>query len=507
MAIIVEKVTLPDGTTGTRTRVTDDVPLNAPTVQTGGSSAPANNTPIVGGATPPGTPPEAGTPAPDNSPKVTGQVGQSQLAKDRVARFEQELRDRTLLDRMEFVLKKEGGAQGRLIFEAAVNRAYFSNRTLKTVFFERAYFKDAAKGDPNATKTIPYTNLTSDAIKRVIYGGENVTNLATDQAYNDKNLFALKFIRAGATGSWFDLKNGQQITDPGRISRLTNAPGSGMEEYIYRKDGTGDASSRAGHNAKAYAKMHNIQPGTASSFQSGVPPSPDLASAGASDLTGNPPNSLPESSVPNTVANIDQHGPTVVKNTNDSPKGMFAFPGVGAMVWVFFREGNPQFPVYFAASYSASEWGGAYGGNSLDPLGTNQGSTGNQTATSLKFNPNAGGGMEFTYIKDSSDPSGAGDKAVAMMYGDDGSNMMFSKGYHQIYTRHDRRDQIDGHLYRIVGGAEESWVEQDCSINIRGNVTIKIGKIDKESMEAMKDLSDFSNQMNKMLLENPGNSS
>ena len=29
----------------------------------------------------------------------------------------------------------------------------------------------------------------------------------------------------------------------------------------------------------------------------------------------------------------------------------FAIPAVGAHVWVFFRDGNPQFPVYFAASF------------------------------------------------------------------------------------------------------------------------------------------------------------
>lgn len=476
-----------------------------PTIQTRGTATPASNPSVV--SAPPNTTNEAGTPAPNSPPNVIGTAGQSQLAKDRVARFEHELKDRTLLDRIEWVIKKEGGAQGSLIFEAAVNRAYFNNQTLRYTFFQQAYFKDAAKGDPFATKTIPYTNLTVDAIKKVIYGGENKTNLATDQAYNDKKMFATRnFIANGATGSWFDLKNGSRITDPARITKLVNNPGSGMEEYVYRKDGTGPANSTAGRRAKQYAAMYNVQPSDGSStFQSGVPPTPDLAAAGASQLTGNPPNSLPEGSIPNTVANIDPHGPTVVKNTNDSPKGMFTFPGIGAMVWVFFREGNPLFPVYFAASYSAAEWGGAYGGNSVDPLGTNQGSIGNQTASSLKFNPNAGGGMEFTHIKDSSDPSGAGDKAVAMMYGDDGSNMMFSKGYHQIYTRHDRRDQIDGHSYRIVGASQEEWIEQDYSVNTRGNVTIKIGKIDKESMEAMKDLSDFSNQMNKMLLENPGN--
>ena len=220
-----------------------------------------------------------------------------------------------------------------------------------------------------------------------------------------------------------------------------------------------------------------------------------------STLTNEP---LVASEPPATVGNTDPHGPTVVKNTNDSAKGMFTFPGVGAMVWVFFREGNPLFPVYFAASYSSSEWKSAYGGNSLNPDGTNQGTVGSQVSNSLKLNPNAGGGLEFTHVKNVNDPTGSSDTAVAMIYGDDGSNMMFSKGYHQIYTRNDRRDQIDGHIYSIIGGAEEKWIEDDSSLNVKGNVTIKIGKIDAESMNAMKELSDFSKQMNDTLMSNAG---
>lgn len=425
--------------------------------------------------------------------------GIAQLIADRTARFETELRDPQVLDRMEYVLKREGGSSGYLIFETAVNRAMFGNETLKETLFKRAYFHSPA--DPAANKTTPHTNFTLDIVKRVIYNGANETNLATDQAYNDSNLFAKKFINAGATGDWFDLLKGQKITDPAKITSLSNNKGSGNEEFIYRKDGTGDARSTAGIRAKDYAQKYNIQPTTPSAFNSDKPLPPELQDASKSSLTNKPLNQSVDKP-PATVNTTDPHGPTVIKNTNDAAKGMFAFPGVGAMVWVFFREGNPQFPVYFAASYSSNEWKSAYNGHSLNPEGTNNGTIGSQMANSMRLNPNAGGGLEFTHVKDASDPSGAKDKAIAMMYGDDGSNITFSKGYHQIYTRHDRRDQIDGHLYNIIGGSEEKWVEDDSSVNIRGNVLIKIGKIDIEAVEAMKELSDFSKQMNDTLMSN-----
>jgi hypothetical protein len=41
---------------------------------------------------------------------------------------------------------------------------------------------------------------------------------------------------------------------------------------------------------------------------------------------------------------------------SNAAKGSFAIPAVGSHVWIFFREGNLQFPVYFAASFGQSDW-------------------------------------------------------------------------------------------------------------------------------------------------------
>ena len=46
---------------------------------------------------------------------------------------------------------------------------------------------------------------------------------------------------------------------------------------------------------------------------------------------------------------------------SNAARGAFAIPAVGSHVWVFFREGNPQFPVYFAASFGQLDWTGIYG--------------------------------------------------------------------------------------------------------------------------------------------------
>ena len=41
---------------------------------------------------------------------------------------------------------------------------------------------------------------------------------------------------------------------------------------------------------------------------------------------------------------------------SNSARGLFTIPNVGAHVWVFFIEGNPNVPVYFAASYGQEDW-------------------------------------------------------------------------------------------------------------------------------------------------------
>lgn len=54
-----------------------------------------------------------------------------------------------------------------------------------------------------------------------------------------------------------------------------------------------------------------------------------------------------------------EYAPSVYSN---KAKGAFAVPSVGSHVWVFFHNGDPLYPVYFAASYGRNDWEGIYGG-------------------------------------------------------------------------------------------------------------------------------------------------
>ena len=79
-------------------------------------------------------------------------------------------------------------------------------------------------------------------------------------------------------------------------------------------------------------------------------------------------------------------------DTSGMPEGAFAIPSPGAMLWVFFREGNPLHPVYFAASYGGSEWSAAYGSSSPEAHLPNPGDDTPRSKTIMKN----GGGIELT---------------------------------------------------------------------------------------------------------------
>jgi hypothetical protein len=55
----------------------------------------------------------------------------------------------------------------------------------------------------------------------------------------------------------------------------------------------------------------------------------------------------------NVNPNSNDYKPSTYSN---AAKGLFSIPNVGAHVWVFFRDGMPQYPVYFGASFGQDDF-------------------------------------------------------------------------------------------------------------------------------------------------------
>jgi hypothetical protein len=69
----------------------------------------------------------------------------------------------------------------------------------------------------------------------------------------------------------------------------------------------------------------------------------------------------------NNVNKVNAYSHEYIPSTySNKAKGSFGIPNVGSHLWVFFQNGNPLSPVYFAASFGDEDWKGIYGSNDND---------------------------------------------------------------------------------------------------------------------------------------------
>ena len=210
------------------------------------------------------------------------------------------------------------------------------------------------------------------------------------------------------------------------------------------------------------------------------------------------PNAPPSET--NLANRTSDHGPLVVKNTNDTPNGLFAYPSVGAMIWVFFREGNPLFPVYFAASFGKSEWSGAYKQGSPAPgIAYNGEGPGGGFSHGTEFKPTPAGGISTVYTVNPTDPSK--DQKSIMLYADDGSNVFLGTGYNQYFSQHDRIDYVTEDRFNTTMGYKEQWVQGDTNTVIMGDCYIKIGDVSQRAVDAMEQIKKYTEEIQAPLLK------
>ena len=208
------------------------------------------------------------------------------------------------------------------------------------------------------------------------------------------------------------------------------------------------------------------------------------ASTDTSGLAGAAGEDLPTQQGSGMVQNTDKHGAMAVVNMNNMAKGVFSYPAAGAVLWVFFREGDPNFPVYFAANYGEREWQSAYRQGSdapgYKPAPTPDNST---TSTGGMMNLNGVGGMRWEDTTVPEDPTK--DQKSLTIFGYDGSNMHFNEGYHQIFSKFDRRDSVEGDRWETTLGFRERWVQGDSNEVTMGDVFVKIGNVSPPAVDAV----------------------
>ena len=185
---------------------------------------------------------------------------------------------------------------------------------------------------------------------------------------------------------------------------------------------------------------------------------------------------------------------TTPMDTTGLPQGMFAHPAPGAMLWVFFREGNPLFPVYFAASYGQAEWQSMQKASSTPLYDAQNG--GSEINSESHFRPNNAGTLMFrgsvTAEKDN--------RAVRLAHASGGYFELVSTGTVH-YSPNEHVSHIAGNGYNYCLNREE-WTQGDENRVTMGNQRIIVGNPSQASIDAIDQLTEKVKSINQKMTEN-----
>jgi len=379
------------------------------------------------------------------------------LATDRQAQFGQELQDPAVLNRLRYLATREVGLNPNdqtAWMETAINRAQVLGVSLSDVINSSYYPDRTMTGFPrwitNDQQRQEATNATGTAINNILKGS-NLTNYATDNASNQpNNTVARNRINKGVTGTWF--QNGTPVS-PEKANELTSlnkTPDNGSQFY-YR-------DSQYAAAAEKYVQENNI----------------GQTFANSSVVVQNP--------TPYQM----QSGPS----TNNQARGMFGYASEGTTVWVFFREGNPQFPVYFAASYGQREWQNMYQYSSPG-IGAGAGPGGATPGTEVCDMRLYGGGQRSVQV---SEESGLEPDFIHQIYSTNGSNLTFTKDHTEFNSIYDHVNRVMGDHHDITEANKETRVRGDMNTYAEQDVYVTIGNWSDEAVAASDEIQQYLNE-------------
>lgn len=198
---------------------------------------------------------------------------------------------------------------------------------------------------PHISQTVYSSFKSENTDKNFKFIGSNIDSSLTAINEEVKKLMpwaevALPLTSGGASGKLDNYNNIASISDSNRVtSSIPTEPSN--TKYSLNVDGTGEKYGRIYEvnelqPSDAFSKTFNTNKGVVS--------------------TGNPNRVNPYTHLykPHTYSNCT--------------KGQFAIPDVGAHVWVFYRDGDANYPVVFAAHYGTQDWLGVFQGYNNYPI-------------------------------------------------------------------------------------------------------------------------------------------
>jgi hypothetical protein len=291
------------------------------------------------------------------------------------------------------------------------------------------------------------------------------------------------------------------------IDGVTVLDNDGINQWRYASDGSGTIVATWSGTGWVSTNQQNISQQQPTVSVTGGPqsdetePLPDLA-----EDTQNPPSisvtadNGDETATENTARANQPENPHPLPyptafgpDTNNVPKGFFGGAKAGQMVWVFFQEGNPLFPVYFAASYSEKEYANVYEHASQNKI-KNVKTEGNTTQDPLQGSQNmfmgVGGGFGDKQII-SQQPSGfEKDEFAFEIFGKNGSNLMFTFHATLLNSKYDFRQHTQADAHYITGGNRTDRTTGDHVTICEQDVICTIGNWSEEALQAASNIQE-----------------
>lgn len=232
----------------------------------------------------------------------------------------------------------------------------------------------------------------------------------------------------------------------------------------------------------------------AAALDGNAPPPPAPSDSPAPDELGS------STQLTNEVNTTKNPSPTTVAPTDTSgmPEGLFAIPRPGALLWVFFREGNPLHPVYFAASYGRKEWSAAYGSSSPE---LHQPNPGDDTARSRTILKN-GGLIELTNTNElqgnlNDIGSSKKDFRGAKVSAPSGAHTHWNSKGIITYTPNEYFLQAAGNSYHSCLN-NETHTNGDRNDVTLGDHFVVVGTLTREALDAVEQCSEIIKSINEV---------
>jgi len=170
---------------------------------------------------------------------------------------------------------------------------------------------------------------------------------------------------------------------------------------------------------------------------------------------------------------------------SNKAKGSFAIPSVGSHLWVFFIDGNPMYPVYFAASHGAQEWQNVYELSDYPDSYENKKPNTSNTDHNVETYRNKylinqkGGTIEFVNTDNR--------EAVNITHYS-GSFISLTNPSSIYLATSNEQHLILGDKFETVRGTDNYYVDGDNDSTVRGDLYRKIGSLDASAVQRWKDL-------------------